>query len=127
MRHLQSVALKASAPRQTYFPFNIAIMQSLSEIKFHAPVTFLVGENGSGKSTFLEAIACAVASVTVGAESVQSDPSLASMRVLAQFLKLTWHKRTRRGFFMRSEDFFGYAKKMAQTRQDLEADLKRVE
>lgn len=127
MRHLQSITLKPTTKQNNYFPFNTPILQSLTEIKLTAPVTFLVGENGSGKSTFLEAIACAVGSITVGAESVQSDPTLAPIRELAKDLQLVWSKRTRRGFFMRSEDFFGYAKKMAQTRQDLEADLQRVE
>ena len=127
MRHLQSITLKPAAKYQTSFPFNTPIVQSLTEIKLTAPVTFFVGENGSGKSTFLEAIACAVGSITVGAESVQSDPTLASIRELAKELQLVWSKRTRRGFFMRSEDFFGYAKKMAQTRQELESDLRRVE
>lgn len=127
MRHLQSITLKPTAKRNDYFPFNTPIVQSLTEIELTTPVTFLVGENGSGKSTFLEAIACAVGSITVGAESVQSDPTLAPIRELAQELKLVWSKRTRRGFFMRSEDFFGYAKKMAQTRQELEGDLRRVE
>lgn len=127
MPHLQSMTLKPAAKRHHHFPFNTPIIQSLTEIKFQAPVTFLVGENGSGKSTLLEALACAVGSITVGAESVQSDPTLAPMRELAKDLKLVWHKRTRRGFFMRSEDFFGYAKKMSQTRQDLEADLQRVD
>lgn len=127
MVHLQALTLKPQAKHRAYFPFNTPIMQSLHHLKFSAPVTFLVGENGSGKSTLLEAIACAVGSVTVGAESVQSDPSLADIRELAKEFKLVWTKRTRRGFFMRSEDFFGYAKKMAQTRQELAQDLERVE
>jgi predicted ATPase len=90
-------------------------------------VTFFVGENGSGKSTFLEALACAIGSITVGSESVKTDPSLKAVREYAQQLRLVWHKRTTKGFFLRAEDFFGYAKQMVQTRQALEADLHAVE
>ncbi|MCI0711297.1 MAG: AAA family ATPase [Chloroflexi bacterium] len=109
------------------FPFNTPILQTLDRIEFTHPVTFLVGENGSGKSTLLEAIACAVGSITVGAESVQTDPTLASIREAAKHIKLAWTKRTRRGFFMRSEDFFGFAKRMGQIREELQDDLRRVE
>ena len=43
------------------FPFTVPAIRSILDtpVKFETPVTFLVGETGSGKSTFLEAIACA--------------------------------------------------------------------
>ena len=39
------------------YPFNIPLMKNVDELEFHEDVTFIVGENGSGKSTILEAIA----------------------------------------------------------------------
>jgi predicted ATPase len=96
-------------------------------VAFASPITFLVGENGSGKSTFLEAIACAAGSVTVGSESVATDPTLAAMRELAHHLRLTWTRRTKRGFFLRAEDFFGFAKRVAAMRAEMAQDLKDIE
>jgi predicted ATPase len=109
------------------FPFNLAIVRSLKELAFTSPVTFFVGENGSGKSTLMEALACAAGSITVGSESVKTDPSLEAVRRYSQYLQLAWAKRTHRGFFLRAEDFFGYAKSQAQTRQELAADLQDVD
>jgi predicted ATPase len=108
------------------FPFSVPVVQSLTRIEFTASVTFFVGENGSGKSTVLEAIACAARSITVGSENVETDQTLGDIRRLADSLRLTWSKKTRKGFFMRAEDFFGYAKRMAQTRADMERDLGEV-
>jgi predicted ATPase len=125
MIHLQSITKKEI--EEQGFPFNVPVISALEEIKFTAPVTFFVGENGSGKSTLMETIACAAGSVTVGSESVKTDPSLAHVRKLANHLRLTWTKRTHKGFFLRAEDFFGYAKQMAQTRQELEDDIKKVD
>lgn len=125
MIHLRSITQKGFGEKDE-FPFNVPVIRALDEIVFHAPVTFFVGENGSGKSTLMETIACAAGSVTVGSESVKTDPSLAHVRKLAQHLRLSWTKRTHRGFFLRAEDFFGYAKQMAQTRQELEDDLRKV-
>ena len=126
MPHLRSLSHQPFR-KQDQFPHNLPIIQSLEAISFDAPVTFLVGENGSGKSTFLEALACAVALPTVGSTSADKDPTLTHVRSLADAFKLVWNKRTRRGFFMRSEDFFGFVKKITQTRQELEEDLKRVD
>lgn len=99
----------------------------MRELYFESPVTFLVGENGSGKSTVLEAIACAAESITVGSESVRTDKTLTPVRNLAHYFRLGWTKRTRKGFFLRAEDFFGYAKSMRQKREELEQDLSQVD
>ncbi len=125
--HLRSIAVKRFGEWPNIFPYNVSILRNLEKLEFSAPVTFLVGENGCGKSTFLEAIACAAGSTTVGSESVSTDQSLAAVRMLARDLRLAWSKKTQRGFFLRAEDFFGFARKMTALRQDLQEDLDSVE
>lgn len=128
MPHLQSVTLRPFLESDTSdFPFTVPIVKSLQEIKFASPVTFFVGENGSGKSTVIEALACAVESITVGSESVKTDKTLAPIRKLAKYFKLVWTKRTRKGFFLRAEDFFGYARSMRLTREEMEREIENVE
>lgn len=128
MIHLQSLTPRPFLESETEeFPFTVPAIRSLPEIKFTAPVTFFVGENGSGKSTLMEALACAVESITVGSESVKTDKTLEPIRKLAKYFKLAWTKRTRKGFFMRAEDFFGYARSMRETREGLEEELSNVD
>ena len=128
MIHLKSITVREfSETDKDTFPFDLEIVRSIREIQLASPVTFFVGENGSGKSTILEAIACAAESITVGSESVRTDKSLAPIRKLAQYFRLAWNKRTHKGFFLRAEDFFGYAKSMRQTREELEEDLRNVD
>jgi predicted ATPase len=124
---LRTISINRFGPQPNAFPFNVPIIKSLATIKFSSPVTFLVGENGCGKSTLLEAIAAAVGSITVGSESVNTDRSLSAIRLLSKSLKLVWSKKSRRGFYMRSEDFFGYARKMSATREELQRDLESVD
>jgi predicted ATPase len=109
MLHLTRINLRP-LPESKSFPFSLPLLQTLKEIDFDSPVTLFVGENGSGKSTLLEALACAAEMVVVGSESTRSDKSLAYARDLAKYFKLAWTKWTHRGFFLRAEDFFGYAK-----------------
>jgi predicted ATPase len=127
MIHLKSTSVREFNSRdQDSFPFNLQIIRSLREMEFTSPVTFFVGENGSGKSTVLEAIACAAESITVGSESVRTDKSLAPLRKLAKYFRLAWNKRTRKGFFLRAEDFFGYAKAMRQTKEEFQQELENI-
>lgn len=120
MIHLRSVELKPAARRLEEFPFSLPVISRFRKLEFRAPVTFLVGENGSGKSTFLEGLAACVGSVVVGGEDVRTDKTLAHARKLAAQLKLVWTKRTQKGFFLRAEDFFNFARKVNETSAELE-------
>jgi len=126
--HLQSVSLeKISELEAGQFPFTVPVIKSLPNLTFTAPVTFLVGENGSGKSTFMEALAIAAGSIAVGSTELDYDPSLAAVKRLAKAFKLVWTKKTRKGFFLRAEDYFGYVKRLALMRQEMEQDLRDIE
>jgi predicted ATPase len=128
MIHLKSMrVMRPEGGWPAEYPFSVPIIQSLEWIDFSAPVTLFVGENGSGKSALLEALACAANTITAGSESVKTDPTLAPARALAQHFRLSWAKRSQRGFFLRAEDFFGYVQHIAQTRAEMEQDLARVD
>lgn len=115
LRMKQSDALESGV-----YPFAIPVVQNLDEISFRSPVTFFVGENGSGKSTILEAIGAAAGSITIGGDDIRTDATLGHARQLANHLTLVWQQKTRRGFFMRSEDFFNYALRTRRTVDELE-------
>src|SRR5436190_9148606 len=128
MIHLKAAHLAIAPDTAAGFPFSVPAIRSLADapVEFSSEVTFLVGENGSGKSTFLEALACAARSITVGSESAESDRTLAAVQRLADQLKLSWSARKHRGFFMRSEDFFGYVKRNRAMREEFEKELESI-
>ncbi len=56
--HLSSVTLHPQGyPTRDRYPFNLPIFQQTERLAFTAPVTLFAGENGTGKSTLLEALA----------------------------------------------------------------------
>jgi predicted ATPase len=91
MPQLQALAFQPTFSAPSTFPFSLPIVQTL-DMRFTQAVTFFVGENGSGKSTILEAIACGAHLPTVGSQSVDSDPTLASARELAQAIRWQWSR-----------------------------------
>jgi predicted ATPase len=55
--HIKRVNLHPEKfPTTEHYPFNLNIFHETKSILFDSPVTFFVGENGTGKSTLLEAI-----------------------------------------------------------------------
>lgn len=130
MIHLRTISLPALPDGEArQYPLSVPAIRSLAfaPIELSAPVTFFVGENGSGKSTLLEALACAAGWITVGSTSASGDQTLAAVRGLARRLKLSWASRRHAGFFMRSEDFFGYVKWLHSTREEFERDLAAID
>ncbi len=109
---------RSSDGDETRFPFSVPVIRALDVLSLDSPVTFFVGENGSGKSTLLEGIATAARLPVVGSADVDADATLGAQRELARALKLVWSRRTTRGFFLRAEDFFGFAKRLAIMRAE---------
>jgi len=128
MPYLRSIALKAiPGTESTHFPFSVPAIRSLETLELGESVTFLVGENGSGKSTLLEGIAIAAKLPAVGSDSTDRDATLAPQRALARQLKMVWNRRTSRGFFLRAEDFFGFAKSLSKMRAEMLDRLAELE
>jgi predicted ATPase len=120
------LALPAGSAGDAY-PFTVPSVRALADLPdglvLDRAVTCFVGENGSGKSTLLEGIAAAAGLSAVGAEEVGRDATLAPARALARRLTLAWHARSHQGFFLRAEDFFGFAKRVARMRAEHEQRL----
>src|SRR5262245_48178795 len=121
MPHLRSISLRDSPSEDAAraFPFSVPVIRTLGTLDVDRQVTFLVGENGSGKSTLLEGVAIAAGLPAVGTEGTDRDATLTAQRALATQLRLTWNQRTRRGFFLRAEDFFGFTKSLSKMRAEM--------
>lgn len=117
---LRSVDLREGASEREDFPFTLPLVQRFERVDFETSVTLLVGENAAGKSTFLEALASAVGSITVGREEVGRDESLGPAHALGRQMRLTWNRKTRKGFFLRAEDFFNYVRRLQRLRSEHE-------
>lgn len=124
---LRELRVRPADREPTRFPFSVPTIRTLEALRTDTPVTFFVGENGSGKSTLLEAIAIAARLPAVGSADLPKDESLGEQRYLANALKLIWSRHTARGFFLRAEDFFGFAKRVSAMRSEFLAQLAEIE
>ena len=96
---------------ETAYPFTIASVAALARgLTLNPRGTFLVGENGSGKSTVMEAIAVAAGFNAEGGTVNFNFATRASHSEIHRAIRLTRTvKRPRTGFFLRAESFFNLA------------------
>ena len=92
------------------YPFSLPAIYTLENLEFHPRVTFIVGENGTGKSTFLEAIAVAWGFNPEGGTVNFNFSTRESHSELYKYLRLVRSaKKPRDGFFLRAESFYNVA------------------
>jgi len=92
------------------YPFNLPAIEKLYSLSFHPHVTFLIGENGSGKSTILEAIAVAYGFNAEGGTKNFNFSSKATHSNLNNYIKVVkGTSKPRAGFFLRAESFYNLA------------------
>ncbi len=109
--YLVSAALRpdVAIDREAY-PFSIPAVRDLPKIRFHPGVTFFVGENGSGKSTVLEAIAVALGFGPEGGTKNVQFQTTHSVSPLHTALRLArGTPKPSDGYFLRAESFFNVA------------------
>ncbi|MGL4573789.1 MAG: AAA family ATPase [Burkholderiaceae bacterium] len=97
------------------YPYTLPIFLGFEKLVFHPRVTFLVGENGSGKSTFLEAIATAYGLNAEGGSrnfnfsTYRSHSNLGDVMRLAKGLG-----RVKDSYFLRAESYYNVATRIEE-------------
>ncbi len=92
------------------YPFSLSAIRNLEVLPLHLKVTFLIGENGTGKSTLLEAIAVSCGFNAEGGTKNFRFGTRISHSPLHEFIRIAKGiRRPRDGFFLRAESFFNVA------------------
>jgi predicted ATPase len=92
------------------YPFNLPVLAGGSlELAFDHAITFFIGDNGTGKSTLLEAIAQQCGFNLGGGSRDHRFGGTPHDMPLADALRLSWLPKVTEGFFLRAESFFNFA------------------
>lgn len=111
-------------PRRDRYPFALPAFRDGFELQFDRPITIVVGENGTGKSTLLEAIAALIgydqAGGGLGYRPVDHSEAVeATGGELAVALKASWLPQMRNGWFFKAESFFSVARYLDRAAVDV--------
>jgi predicted ATPase len=96
------------------FPFCLPIIKELKTMQFPTQVTFFIGENGTGKSTILEAIAHKAGFGAEGGSKninfkTSEEKHYSAAQLLADQMTLSWRCKPTNGYFFRAESFYNVA------------------
>ena len=91
-------------------------------MEFKNRVTFFIGENGTGKSTLLEAIAVKAGFNAEGGSKnflhKTSESASGPAVQLANSIRLSWDKKILEGYFFRAESFFTLASELERIQKE---------
>ncbi|AIQ20241.1 ATPase AAA [Paenibacillus sp. FSL H7-0357] len=108
VRHAE--LLRDKVPSFRTYPFHLPAVRDLHRLEFQKQVTFLVGENGTGKSTLLEGIAAAWGFNPEGGTLNFSFNTRSSHSHLYEFFRIAKGvRRPKDGFFLRAESYYNVA------------------
>ncbi len=101
------------------YPLNVSVIKKLELLKIKSQVCFFVGENGTGKSTLLEAIAENYGfGKEGGSRNISFSTAEKDTNSLADYLRLSWSPKLLGGFFFRAESFFNLASYVDELAKD---------
>lgn len=92
------------------YPFNLDVVKFLDRIELHKNVTFFIGENGTGKSTLLEALAVKYGFNPEGGSKNFNFSTQATHSTLAEKIRISKGViKPKDGYFLRAESFYNVA------------------
>ena len=106
------LGLKANPERWgAGFPFDLPVLRGIEDLRLDAPITLLAGDNGTGKSTVLEAVAAAMGFAAEGGELERAGelPPVPRAVLDGALEPVLSHSKPRNGYFLRAESFFNVA------------------
>lgn len=111
MIYLKQVEIhKEKFPVSDAYPFDLEIFQKTDSVRFDRPITFFCGENGTGKSTLLKAIAirCGI-HIWQDGSSIRHDPNPYEEE-LYKSVSVQWAENPVPGSFFGSQIFSYFSK-----------------
>jgi predicted ATPase len=102
--YLLAVRMREPVANAGAYPFHLHLLRTI-DVAFSSPVTFFVGENGTGKSTLIEAIAalCRLPVSGGGRNELSARHGPETTSPLAAALRPVFRQRPRDGYFLRAE------------------------
>ena len=101
---------KSDEADNSAYPFSLPAVKNLEKLKLSGSITFFVGENGTGKSTLLEAIAVNYGFNPEGGSKNFSFSTMSTHSELHKYITLAkGATRPKDGYFLRAESFYNVA------------------
>ncbi len=111
--------LKENIEDEKIYPYNLPVVQYMDKLMMHKNVTFIVWENGTGKSTLLEAVATQYWLNPEGWSQNLNFSTETTHSSLSEIVRIAkGFKKARDSYFLRAESFYNVASKIDELDSD---------
>lgn len=98
--------IQVRSDRQNPWPYNVPAIKYCGNIEIDPELTFIIGDNGTGKSTLLETLGYRLQLPLIN--GMIAGASMEAAIKLQPYFSVEWNLETPKGFFFRAEDFGKY-------------------
>jgi predicted ATPase len=110
MIYISSIRNRRPKDKRIGYPYQIPSILHLEELTLNKQVTFIIGENGTGKSTLMEAMAInAGFNPEGGSRHFRFSTQDSHSTLFEDILLVRTTNRNKDGFFLRAESFYNVA------------------
>ncbi|MHB1485735.1 MAG: AAA family ATPase [Saccharofermentanales bacterium] len=107
---ISGIRIRENDRNNDSYVFDLPVVRNFKDLDFKKRVTFFIGENGTGKSTLLEAIAVSCGFNAEGGTRNFNFSTRETHSPLCDYLKIIKGiKKEKDGFFLRAESFYNVA------------------
>jgi predicted ATPase len=123
-KFIQSIQIDWNEIERDSYLQEITTIKKFDKLEFEKNITFFVGENGTGKSTLLEAIAVAYGFNPEGGTLNYRFSTFEDVSKLSSAIRMVkGYKRPKANYFFRAESFFNVASKAEDYRDNTPKDI----
>jgi len=110
MLYITEIGINEQGINYSEYPYSLPVVRHLKRIPLRTPITFFVGENGTGKSTLLEAVAVNYGFNAEGGSKNFNFSTKSTHSSLHEHIRLSrTPTRPEDGYFLRAESFYNVA------------------
>lgn len=117
---------KKNGKHTSEYPMNLPFLQKFSSVQFTKQVTILTGDNGCGKTTLLEIIACILGANRISYNLLETEKQRQVETSMKNFT-LSSNLRARSNFYFSGEEFIQYINWVEREKQDAQKALQEIE
>ena len=115
-------SIKVLPKNITKYPFNLEIFKEEITLNLNNPVTIILGENGSGKSSLLKLLQSKLALVEIKFQNKEND-----YQIDAKNIEIRPSLGKLKGFFFESKTFINYIDYIQNELADAKLEMKRID